>query len=142
VVASILTRDVKVLTSGEEHNVPAPEGIEFYPPRLGSIGEAELYINAERTHAGKADANDELPGPTIGEVLAADARPRAASDAQTLKALASLKTVGWWIVGTLGLILIWCQGSCSPGVGRDRPVNNEGAVLPPRLRNIGGLSGR
>lgn len=57
-----MTRDVKVLTSGEEHNVPAPEGIEFYPPRLGSIGEADLYINAERTHAGKADANDELPG--------------------------------------------------------------------------------
>lgn len=106
---SISTRDVKVLTSGEEHAVPAPEGVEFNPPRLGDIGEAELYVNTKRSHAVKPDAaadDDELPGPTIGEIPATDARPRPAPDPQLLKALTSLRTVGWWIAGILGLILI------------------------------------
>lgn len=41
----ISTNKVKVLAKGKEQKIALPTGIEFEPPRLGEVGEAELFIN-------------------------------------------------------------------------------------------------
>ncbi|TIN24757.1 hypothetical protein [Mesorhizobium sp.] len=40
----ISTSFVKVLTTGSEHAVEIPDGCEIDPPRLGKLGEIELYL--------------------------------------------------------------------------------------------------
>ncbi|MEI9403545.1 hypothetical protein [Mesorhizobium argentiipisi] len=40
----ISTSFVKVLTQGTEHEVEIPEGCDVNPPRLGTLGEIELYL--------------------------------------------------------------------------------------------------
>jgi hypothetical protein len=42
---SVSTGNIKVLASGEEHQVILPPGLKFEPPRLGNVGAAELSIN-------------------------------------------------------------------------------------------------
>jgi hypothetical protein len=49
---SISTRNVKVLTTGDEQKITLPPGVEFEPPRLGYVGEAQLYSN-QRLEFGK-----------------------------------------------------------------------------------------
>ncbi|RUW30284.1 hypothetical protein [Mesorhizobium sp. M1E.F.Ca.ET.041.01.1.1] len=40
----ISTSFVKVLTEGSEHDVEIPEGCDVNPPRLGTLGEIQLYL--------------------------------------------------------------------------------------------------
>jgi hypothetical protein len=42
---SVSTRDVKILTMGDEQAVALPSGVSFDLPRLGLIGSATLYFN-------------------------------------------------------------------------------------------------
>lgn len=108
---SISTHDVKVLTPGSEHEVQLPADLKFEPPRLGSVGEASISVNAKRVQATKQPSAiaDELadeehqPTPLV--------RPDAiiapmGIDPQMMKLLQSLKGAARWIIGLLVLLVI------------------------------------
>ena len=44
---SFYVNDIKVLTLGNEQKIEIPNDFEFEPRRLGSVKEANLYINVE-----------------------------------------------------------------------------------------------
>ncbi len=106
---SISTDDVKVLTTGDEHDVKMPPRVQFEPPRLGNVGSAELYINRvlefrKRTTDPDADDATTVAGTTL---VAPEARAaQSVVDAQTLPLLRSLKRAAWFVVVLLSLILI------------------------------------
>ncbi|MDF2811629.1 MAG: hypothetical protein K0S56_2660 [Microvirga sp.] len=104
----VFTTDVKILTTGKEHVVEMPVGIEFEPPRLGSIGEANLYINAKRVQSkpkpNNGDDEDDRPAPVLTRPEIAD-KP-AGWDPQTVALLQSLKASAKWITGLLIIIAI------------------------------------
>lgn len=104
----VFTTDVKILATGKGQVVEMPVGIEFAPPRLGSIGEVNLYINSKRVHSNAKphDGNDMddrhapvLATPEIADWLAAWAP-------QTVALLQSLKGSAKWIIGLLTIIAI------------------------------------
>lgn len=108
---SISTRNVKVLTEGSEHNVELPVGVSFEMPRLGSVGEAQLYINAIRVSAKKKPSADPA-GFEDEEQTMALVRPEIAKsqsegiNPQTANLLASLKSSARWVIGLLIVLII------------------------------------
>jgi hypothetical protein len=81
---SISTNEVKVLTAGKEHEVTLPTGLDFKPPRLGEVGEAELLINRrlefrKRAPEEMADAGTELAAPVMRSPAAGPRMTRHAS---------------------------------------------------------------
>lgn len=109
---SISTQHVKVLAAGSEQKVALPSGQQFKPPRLGYVGEAELYVNrrldfqklarfssdVEATTAAskKRDAAD-VPTDRLGS-------QSTSVDPQILKMLGSIRRAAWFVVSLLALI--------------------------------------
>lgn len=107
---SISTRDVKILTRGDEHKVEMPNDVGFEPPRLGTVGDAELYIN-RRLEFGVPKSDDDTlnEDPSdLGTVRITPERQKSGSvvDPQVLKAIGSLKRASWWIVMLLALVFV------------------------------------
>jgi hypothetical protein len=104
---SISTRNVKVLTTGDEQKITMPPGVEFEPPRLGYVGEAQLYINqrlGKRVPNYPAAVEDTAD---LGNVRVVPATQAPASvDPHTLQMLGSLRKVAWFIVVLLSLIFV------------------------------------
>jgi hypothetical protein len=78
---SISTTRVKVLTTGDQQKIILPAGAEFEPPRLGEVGEADLYINRRLEFGKQAPVHsDVVEGPrsagsgNVGTAYFADAR--------------------------------------------------------------------
>jgi hypothetical protein len=107
----IRTRAVKVLTSTKEQAVEMEDAVEFEPPRLGKIGEVELYVSARREQPKKPaaaddddDDDDDEPSPL--------ARPEATIPAPvelgpaTAKLLRSLQRGARWIIGLLVILVV------------------------------------
>ena len=109
---SISTRDVKVLTEGSEQAISLPPDHQFGPPRLGHVGEADLYINRHLEFAKRA------PEPEAVEEIAEmekeravpEAKSPAAVDARMLQMLASLRRAAWFVVFLLALIFVTLLG--------------------------------
>jgi hypothetical protein len=106
---SISTRNVKVLTPDREHKVTLPDGYQSEPPRLGRVGEAELYIN-RRLEFGKQASEplpDEREPKAVRETMrAVRETPAPAVDSQMLPMLRSLRRAAWFVVWLLALIFI------------------------------------
>ncbi len=107
---SISTSDVKVLTKGAEHKVEMPEDLGIEVPRLGSVGDAELYFN-RRLEFGKGAPDEETEDKGYGDLdtvsIAQESRtPAAIADSSFLKIIVSLKRAAWWIVVLLVLIFL------------------------------------
>jgi hypothetical protein len=103
---SISTRDVKVLTRGKEQKITLPNSHKFDPPRLGNVGEAELYIN-RRLEFRKREPEPEAVGemPDVGtERAVPEERASATLDPRMLQMLASMKRAAWLVVCLLALI--------------------------------------
>ncbi len=107
---SISTSNVKVLTTGREHDVELAVGRSI--PRLGAVGEARLYINAERVpqiHAPQSASDvgmkHEKPTIPIGGPVGVESQSTG-PDPQTLKLLVSLTSSARWIIGLLAALLI------------------------------------
>jgi hypothetical protein len=108
----ISTDDIKVLTRDEkDHPVEIPEGCSITPPRLGKIGEFELYLHSELkfSQLQESDFNDELdddgsshPAISLSDMPVA----RPVVDAKMLGVLKSLRIAAWIITGLLFLIFI------------------------------------
>jgi hypothetical protein len=107
---SISTSEVKVLTAGREHDLELAGGRNV--PRLGSVGEARLHINAERalqisepqSASDVGMKHEKAAMPTRGSVAVASRS--TGLDPQTLKLLVSLKSSARWIIGLLAALLI------------------------------------
>jgi hypothetical protein len=101
---------MKVLTPQKEHEVTLPSGHQFEPPRLGRVGEAELFINRQLEFGKQASE----PMPDEPEPKAVEKTERAvpktqapvAVDPQMLKMLRSLRRAAWFVVWLLALIFI------------------------------------
>lgn len=107
---AISTRDVKVLTHGNEQDVELPVGVSLDIPRLGRVGEAQLYINAIRLqakHSSKDAAvlDEEEQTMALVRPEVANAQPVGA-DPQIMNLLASLKTSARWVIGLLIVLII------------------------------------
>jgi hypothetical protein len=83
------TDRVKVLTAGQK--ITLPPGLQFEPPRLRHVGEAQLYINRHLEFRQRA------PSETVEEV---------AGEPQILQLLGSLRRAAWFIISLLALIFI------------------------------------
>jgi hypothetical protein len=111
---AISTNSIKVLTGYEkEHPVEVPEGCEIVPPRLGSIGEAELYLRRINKLEGiprVADEDDWLedddPTEAAHDKAALAAQHSASSNARAVALLSSLRTAAWAIVALLLLLIL------------------------------------
>jgi hypothetical protein len=109
---SISTRDVKVLARGNEQNVEMPDGTTFEPPRLGDVGEVDLYINAKRLQAKKLPSADNAEIYVDEEQSTPLVRPEVAEsrsggwDPQMQKTLQSLKSSARWIIGLLVVLVL------------------------------------
>lgn len=107
---SISTRDVKVLTRGDEHKVERADNAGLEPPRLGSVGDAKLYIN-RRLEFGMQKSDDETLDEDTHDLGTIRITPEAHApgsntDPQVIKALVSLRRAAWWIVVLLALLFI------------------------------------
>ena len=104
---SISTNNVKVLTKGSEQNIGLPASVEFEPPRLGEVGEAQLYIN-RRLEFAKPNTPDDAEGRADnGTVrIVPDTRSQAPVEPRTLEMLGSLRKAAWVVVALLTLIFI------------------------------------
>ncbi|MEP2828046.1 hypothetical protein [Parvibaculum sp.] len=106
---SISTREIKVLTRGSEHTVELSEGVAFDVPRLGSIGETNLYINVKKEQTSKLtklslkSVEDDEQMTSLDQAEVNDLRP-VDVDAQLPKLLASLNLSARWIVVLLALL--------------------------------------
>ncbi|RUV67123.1 hypothetical protein EOA78_31540 [Mesorhizobium sp. M5C.F.Cr.IN.023.01.1.1] len=101
------TRDVKILVPGNDQKVDLPIGIEFEVPRLGRIGEANLYINAKRVLSKPTTNEDDGDEPQTTPLVRPEVVvPQAGIDPQTVKLLQSLKGSTRWIIGLLIVLVI------------------------------------
>lgn len=105
---SISTNSVKVLTTGSEQNIAVPADVHFEPPRLGDVGDAELYINRKLEFATRKAGSEPVETMSDARTLRAvpDTRGRVAVEVQTMKMLGSLKRAAWVIVLLLALIFV------------------------------------
>jgi hypothetical protein len=111
---SISTDDIKVLTSHKDHVVEVPEGCEIVPPRLGKVGEAELYLR----RINKLDGiprhvpdevgwlEDDEPTEAAPDNATLAAQHSASSNAQAVALLSSLRTAAWAIAALLLLLIL------------------------------------
>lgn len=107
---SVSTREVKILTQGDEHKLEIPADAGIVPPRLGSVGDAKLYIN-RCLNFGKATSNDEMHYEDNRDLGATEVVPEARkkdSDAslKILKAITFLNNAVWWAVALLALVFV------------------------------------
>ena len=111
---AISTDEIKVLTSHREHEVEVPEGCEIVPPRLGKVGDVEIYLRRinklETVPSGSADdddwLNDDEPAESQPDKATLAAQHSASSNARAVALLSSLRTAAWAIAALLLLILI------------------------------------
>lgn len=111
---SISTAHIKVLTSYEkDHPVEIPDGCEIIPPRLGRIGEAELFLYSEqRFNLPPVDdfddgSENDIQTGSVGSVQSSNACPSTQiADARVIATLKSLRFAAWLIAGLLLLILL------------------------------------
>jgi hypothetical protein len=105
---SVSTRDVKVLTKGSEQKIAVPPSHQFEPPRLGDVGDAQLYINRRLEFVKRAaDAEVVEEKADVGTVRAIpETQNPAAVDPRMLQMLGSLKRAAWLVVCLLALIFI------------------------------------
>ncbi|MBB3770976.1 hypothetical protein FHS55_001571 [Angulomicrobium tetraedrale] len=104
---SISTRSVKVLTRGEEHAIQLPLGLDFDLPRLGAVGEANLYLSRRLELVKRVGEADDESGDDGGTAVAALAPSvESAPDPVALQAIASLRKAAWLIVALLALIFL------------------------------------
>lgn len=102
------TREVKVLAAGEEQVVETPDSKDYAIPRIGAVGDVDLYINAKRAqarNAGDPETADENEITTTPLVRPEAAVP-GAIDLATTKALKGLATSAKWIIGLLVVLII------------------------------------
>jgi hypothetical protein len=103
----IHTRDVKVLTQGDAQKIETPAGTEYDLPRLGDVGEAELYINAKRAQAQKLPSDEDADEVQTTPLVRPEADTRSGGlDPQLQKTLQSLKSSARWIIGLLAVLVI------------------------------------
>ncbi len=115
---SISTGHVKILTKGDEHNVSLPHGLQFQPPRLGRVGEAELHINRCLQFRKRVPEPVLIEEPDLIEEIAdlgaeravPKAQALAATDPRMLQIMRSLRRAAWIIVCLLALIFIALLG--------------------------------
>jgi hypothetical protein len=86
-----------------------PPDVEFEPPRLGYVGEAQLYIN-QRLEFGKRvpdrpDAVEDTAEPGNVRVVPETQAP-ASVEPHTLQMLGSVRKAAWFIVVLLALIFV------------------------------------
>jgi hypothetical protein len=110
---SVSTGNIKVLTSHKEHVVETLDEIEIDPPRLGTVGEVELYLRRiskiENAQDELANEDDEMPEK---EQPPSHTSPSPPTDAHAIQYLASdavslllhLRTAAWIVAGLLFLI--------------------------------------
>jgi hypothetical protein len=104
---SISTRNVKVLSGGDEQNIALPPNLDFEPPRLGHVGKVELHINRRlefRKREPKAEAVEEICD--FGTEQVGHTQVPAAVDPRILQMLGSLKRAAWFVVCLLALSFI------------------------------------
>ena len=106
---SISTSEVKVLVRGEEHQLDVPADLDFEPPRLGSVGEARLYINTVRTPP--AERSNEIDNRAIDDKyklqpLAVDIKSEVKNNRQLRELAISTQGSMKWIVMLLAIIAI------------------------------------
>lgn len=105
---SISTPKVKVLTGGSEQKITLPSGRQIEPPRLGHVGEAELYVHQ------RLEFRKRTPEPEAVEEMADFGMERAVPETQTagavdprmLQMLVSLRRAAWSAVCVVALIFI------------------------------------
>jgi len=108
----ISTRHVKVLVRGSDHDLHLPDGFEIEPPRLGSVGEVALTINAKYVQTVATSSSDTENKPTDEAQEHAPLLRRETDvspvglDPQTLKLLKSLKGAAHWIIGLLVFLVL------------------------------------
>lgn len=111
---AISTDEIKVLTSHKEQAVEVPEGCEIVPPRLGKVGEAELYLRriTKLETAPSASANeddwleDDEPAEAVPDKATLAAQHSASRNARAVDLLSSLRTAAWVIAVLLLVILV------------------------------------
>jgi hypothetical protein len=106
---SISTSNVKVLASGEEHKVTLPPDLKFETPRLGHVGEAELFINRHlefRKRTPEPEAIEEISDTGTERAVPVMQAPAAVVDPRMLQMLVSLRRAAWLVVCLLALIFI------------------------------------
>lgn len=102
------TREVKVLATGSEQTVETPGGQEYALPRIGTVGDVHLYINAKRSQARNAgDPEDPDDEPETTPLVRPEvAEQRSGIDPATAKALQGLAGATKWIIGLLVVLVI------------------------------------
>ncbi len=102
---STSTARIKVLTKGSEQNVTLPAGLQFEPPRLGTVGYFAFHIGRVLEFEAAPDAVEETAD--VGTVRAApETQAAAAVEPRTLQMLGSLRRAAWLVVILLALIFI------------------------------------
>lgn len=57
----ISTDNIKVLPEGRDHPVEIPEGCTIHPPRLGKVGEFELFLSSNLKLSAPAESTIDVP---------------------------------------------------------------------------------
>jgi hypothetical protein len=104
---SVSTRNVKVLTTGDQQKIILPPGVEFEPPRLSHVWEAELYIN-RRIEFGKLVPDHPVEDTAnLGNVrVVPEAQAPASVEPHMLQMLGSVRKAAWFIVVLLALLFV------------------------------------
>lgn len=105
---SISTSSIKILTDDRDHKVEIPAGCEIDPPRLGRVGETELYLRRSNALKGLPSepeddwAHDEL----FVESKSPPPIPTTAPESRTVPLLSSLRLAAWIIAALLFVLVI------------------------------------
>ncbi len=110
---SISTSNIKVLTnSRKDHPVEIAEGCEITPPRLGPVGEAELFLYSEQTFNLPSiedfddDSENDIQHVPLRTIPSDVRSNKQITDAKVIATLKSLRFAAWLIAGLLFLILL------------------------------------
>jgi hypothetical protein len=102
------TREVKVLAPGSEQAVETPGGQEYALPRIGTVGDVSLYINAKRAQArnpGDPEKEDDEE-PETTPLVRPEAAIQGVVDPAVAKALKGITGASRWIIGLLAVLII------------------------------------
>ncbi len=108
----ISTSHIKVLTGDEkDHPVEIPEGCLIVPPRVGRVGDFELYLDSKINFQAAQDCgnleeknHEEISEPSVSSINLSAAP--FLTDTKALAVLKSLRTAAWIVIGLLFLIMI------------------------------------
>jgi hypothetical protein len=113
---SVTTDQVKVLTADGSQKVVEDSAVAVKPPRLGSIAEFRLSIEAKSKLAASLGQGEDVEGEVRDDAgNSAEPSPSAAdiaierlvSEVRTGRALVSSLTLPLWMIVTLLAILVW-----------------------------------